>query len=322
MACVEYRRKGVFNCLLSNGEWLFSFCSTKLAEITRRAPFGPAQLRDAELTVNFHAETTPDDVVTVLATEPLTNNEQWTLHEPGQWSLWASASVSPGEGGRVLRSYLRLTLFAFGLLVGIQVPGFIEAYVQHVEARRLEAQQGLQGFQQTAQRFFGGDLDALVRHYQDSDDPVFQSDAQSVEQLVSRARMLEREWQAMQGPWYARAAHVLLGAQRSLREQVWSSYRFQVLLARGHRLGPELCVAPGLAGGEPVAGRQFPASLAGATLPAVSLSVIAVRSAVDTAAQVPTAHLARNFIPSSSPLRVSGYIRSSTSSRTIPVEVV
>ena len=64
-ACVEYRRKGVFNCLLSNGEWLFSFCSTKLAEITRRAPFGPAQLRDAELTVNFHAETTPDDVVTV-----------------------------------------------------------------------------------------------------------------------------------------------------------------------------------------------------------------------------------------------------------------
>ncbi|MEZ3134871.1 class II glutamine amidotransferase [Stutzerimonas kunmingensis] len=87
-ACNEYRRKGVFNCLLSNGEWLFSFCSTKLAEITRRAPFGPAQLRDAELTVNFHAETTPDDVVTVLATEPLTNNEQWTLHEPGQWSLW------------------------------------------------------------------------------------------------------------------------------------------------------------------------------------------------------------------------------------------
>ncbi|AKN26620.1 hypothetical protein AB691_1717 [Stutzerimonas stutzeri] len=137
----------------------------------------------------------------------------------------------PGEGGRVLRSYLRLTLFAFGLLVGIQVPGFIEAYAQHVEARRLEAQQGLQGFQQTAQRFFGGDLDALVRHYQDSDDPVFQSDAQSVEQLLSRARMLEREWQAMQGPWYARAAHVLLGAQRSLREQVWSSYRFQVLLA-------------------------------------------------------------------------------------------
>ncbi len=87
-ACSEYRSRGVFNCLLSNGEWLFSFCSTKLAEITRRSPFGPAQLRDAELTVDFHAETTPNDVVTVLATEPLTENERWTLHQPGDWSLW------------------------------------------------------------------------------------------------------------------------------------------------------------------------------------------------------------------------------------------
>lgn len=131
----------------------------------------------------------------------------------------------------MLRSYLRLTLFAFGLLVGVQIPGFIEAYALHVEARRLEAQQGLQGFQETAGRFFKGDMDALVRHYRASDDPVFQSDAQSIGQLVSRARLLEREWQAMQRPWYGRAVHVLLAADRSLRTQVWESYRFQVLLA-------------------------------------------------------------------------------------------
>lgn len=87
-ACVEYRAKGVFNCLLSNGEWLFGFCSSKLAHITRRAPFGPAQLKDADLTVDFHAETTANDVVTVLATEPLTGNEQWTVLEPGEWGLW------------------------------------------------------------------------------------------------------------------------------------------------------------------------------------------------------------------------------------------
>lgn len=87
-ACDTYRTKGVFNCLLSNGEWLFSFCSTKLSEITRRAPFGPAQLKDADLTVDFTAETSPDDVVTVLATEPLTGNEQWQIHQPGEWTLW------------------------------------------------------------------------------------------------------------------------------------------------------------------------------------------------------------------------------------------
>src|SRR5690554_3922963 len=118
----------------------------------------------------------------------------------------------PWAGGGMLRSYLRLTLFALGLLVGVQVPGFIQDYAQHVEARRLEAQQGLQGFQATARRFFHGDLDALVEHYRTSDDPVFQNDAQSVSALVERARLLEREWQAMQRPWYARAWHVAIAA--------------------------------------------------------------------------------------------------------------
>lgn len=87
-ACSSFREQGVFNCLLSDGDWLFAFCSTKLARITRRAPFGPATLRDVDMSVDFTSQTTPDDVVTVLATEPLTGNEAWTLFEPGEWTLW------------------------------------------------------------------------------------------------------------------------------------------------------------------------------------------------------------------------------------------
>ena len=87
-ACAEYRGKGVFNCLLSDGDWLFCYCSTKLVHITRRAPFGPARLKDVDVIVDFQAETTPNDVVTVIATEPLTENETWTRYAPGQWGLW------------------------------------------------------------------------------------------------------------------------------------------------------------------------------------------------------------------------------------------
>ena len=92
-ACNEYRSKGVFNCLLSNGDWLFSYCTTKLAYITRRAPFGPATLKDADMSVDFQSETTPNDVVTVLATEPLTDNELWTLYAPGEWRLWRNGET-------------------------------------------------------------------------------------------------------------------------------------------------------------------------------------------------------------------------------------
>lgn len=91
--CAEYRAMGVFNCLLGDGDWLFSFCSSKLAHITRRAPFGPASLTDAEMTVDFHAETTPDDVVSVITTEPLTGNEAWQRYESGEWILWRQGEI-------------------------------------------------------------------------------------------------------------------------------------------------------------------------------------------------------------------------------------
>jgi glutamine amidotransferase len=80
----QLRGMGVFNMLLSDSRYLFAYCSTKLHWITREAPFGPAQLRDAELAVNFAARTTASDVVTVIATEPLTANENWQAMAPGQ----------------------------------------------------------------------------------------------------------------------------------------------------------------------------------------------------------------------------------------------
>lgn len=47
----------------------------------------------------------------------------------------------------MLLSYLRLVLFAAGLLIGVQVPGFINDYAKRVEAHLIEAQNGLRGFQ-------------------------------------------------------------------------------------------------------------------------------------------------------------------------------
>jgi len=88
-----YAERGVFNCLLSNGDWLFTFCSTKMASITRRAPFGPAQLMDADVTIDFEAETTPNDVVSVIATEPLTTDEAWDVYQRGEWRLWRQGEV-------------------------------------------------------------------------------------------------------------------------------------------------------------------------------------------------------------------------------------
>lgn len=130
----------------------------------------------------------------------------------------------------MLMSYLRLLLFTFGLLVGLQAPGFINSYGQRVEAHVLESREALSGFKETAERFFNGDLQALIRHYRSSDDPVFNSDANSIESLLIRNQALEAEWQVLQGGWLQRTWHVLAQPDPQLREETLKGYTYQVLL--------------------------------------------------------------------------------------------
>lgn len=86
--CDELREMGVFNMLLSNGEYVMTYCTNHLYWITRRAPFGKAALIDEDVEVNFQEETTPNDVVTVIATQPLTLNEDWQRMRPGEFNLF------------------------------------------------------------------------------------------------------------------------------------------------------------------------------------------------------------------------------------------
>ncbi|MGK0360586.1 MAG: putative glutamine amidotransferase [Bradymonadia bacterium] len=84
---------GTFNLLLSDARHLYCFCTTKLCWITRRAPFGVAQLKDADMVVDFEQETTPNDVVTIVVTEPLTQSERWTRMKTREFVMFQGGEV-------------------------------------------------------------------------------------------------------------------------------------------------------------------------------------------------------------------------------------
>lgn len=95
--CIELNGLGVFNILFSDSKYLYCYCATKLSWITRKAPFGVANLKDEDLKINFREETTPNDVVSVIATQPLTDNESWYQLAKGDMLVF--------EKGRVIKQY-------------------------------------------------------------------------------------------------------------------------------------------------------------------------------------------------------------------------
>ncbi len=86
--CHQLRSMGVFNMLITDGKYLGAYCSNNLHWITRRAPFGKARLIDDDLVIDFEKETTPNDIVTVVATQPLTSDESWHQMQAGESVLF------------------------------------------------------------------------------------------------------------------------------------------------------------------------------------------------------------------------------------------
>lgn len=99
--CDELKELGVFNMLLSDGDYVMTYCTNHLYWITRRAPFGNASLIDEDVTIDFQKETTPNDVVTVIATQPLTDNEVWHRYRPGEYVLFHFGEKIAGNSEQV-----------------------------------------------------------------------------------------------------------------------------------------------------------------------------------------------------------------------------
>ncbi|MGJ8647819.1 MAG: class II glutamine amidotransferase [Marinomonas colpomeniae] len=90
---LQLKARGVFNMMLSDGDRLYCFCTTKLHWITRRAPFKKATLSDEDVIIDFKEVTTDKDVVTVIATQPLTHDETWQQMEEGELCVFDGGEV-------------------------------------------------------------------------------------------------------------------------------------------------------------------------------------------------------------------------------------
>ena len=89
----EIAAHGLFNFLLSNGDFLIAHCSNNLHYLVRQAPFGDAHLVDQDITMDFSQVTGQNDKVAVIASFPLTDNEAWTPMVPGQLLMFREGEL-------------------------------------------------------------------------------------------------------------------------------------------------------------------------------------------------------------------------------------
>ncbi|MBP6933130.1 MAG: class II glutamine amidotransferase [Candidatus Methanofastidiosum sp.] len=73
----KIRALGKFNFLMSDGKRLYAYGDNSLYYVQRESPFGFATLKDVQYKINLAEVKKPGEVVTIIATEPLTSDEKW-----------------------------------------------------------------------------------------------------------------------------------------------------------------------------------------------------------------------------------------------------
>jgi len=125
---------------------------------------------------------------------------------------------------KTLHNILLLLLFAAGLLLGIQIPNFIDQYQKRIDAHYIEANENLSGFQKIADMFFNGSIEELIKKHESSTDEVFRSEAAPIRKILERKLHFERELQALQTSLYGKIKHLTLAADREIIDETYNNY--------------------------------------------------------------------------------------------------
>ncbi|MBI5007696.1 MAG: DUF2937 family protein [Nitrosomonadales bacterium] len=130
----------------------------------------------------------------------------------------------------ILYRYLIVIVACISLLVGLQVPNFVDQYQKRVDAHLREVSVNLQPFQDIAGKFFGGDMAKLIELHRNSAEKPFQEEGAAIEKMLQRKLRFEADLAALQTSLPQQALHVLLHGDQEILDEALGQYSYAVPL--------------------------------------------------------------------------------------------
>ncbi len=130
----------------------------------------------------------------------------------------------------ILHRYLMIVVACIALLVGIQVPGFVDQYQKRVDAHLREVTINLQPYQDIANKYFGGSIEKLIELHRKSEVKPFQEEGSAIEKMYQRKQRFSAEMQALNAALPYQIAHVLFSHDPEMLDETLAQYSYTVPL--------------------------------------------------------------------------------------------
>ena len=136
-----------------------------------------------------------------------------------------------------------LLLACAALLAGIQIPNFVDQYEKRLDAHFLEVQNNLQPFQEIANQFHGGSLDALIEKHERSTDPTFKAEGAAIRNMHERFIRFQYQLQRLKTHLFGKLQILAVDGDRALIRETADQYSFGILLDRNAVIAGVISVA-------------------------------------------------------------------------------
>ena len=132
----------------------------------------------------------------------------------------------------ILYRYLLIIVACLSLLIGLQIPNFVDQYQKRVDAHLREVSINLQPFQEIANKYFGGDMNKLIQLHRDSGQKPFQDEGAAIEKMVQRKLRFEADLAALQASLPVKALQVLLHGDQEILDETLGQYSYAVPMSQ------------------------------------------------------------------------------------------
>ena len=125
---------------------------------------------------------------------------------------------------KIIKDYFIRIAFAVGILLGVQVPNFMNQYIQRIDAHHSEARENLCGYQSIADRYHQGSIEKLIEKHEKSMDPTFRQEAVPIKALFAREARFKSEAEYLNANLFLQTLHVIFEGDREIIRETYDNY--------------------------------------------------------------------------------------------------
>lgn len=124
----------------------------------------------------------------------------------------------------MLRGIFDRIVLVAAIVAAACIPSFIAQYRQHLAGRLQQVLQDLSLFQQIADRYHHGSLQALIAHHLASPNPTFHDEGAAIEAMLQTAQHLRASLQALNADLLHQLQYLMQHADPQMARATWDIY--------------------------------------------------------------------------------------------------